>query len=67
MAIKTRLTLTATPGRPYAAFEAKALFIIYALYNFKAKARAFNFNAKSKTFNFNARNRNTNFIANIGA
>jgi len=65
MAIKTRLSLSATPGRPYAGFVAKAETAVYALYNFIAKLKIFNFNAKNKTFNFNAKNKNFNFQAKV--
>lgn len=67
MAIRTRLSLSATPGRPYTAWVAKAEAISYALYNFTAKLISFNFIAESKNFNFTAKNKNFNFIANTGA
>lgn len=66
MAIKTRLGLSATPSRPYAAFVAKAESVAYALYNFIARLKTFNFSAENKTFNFNAKNENFDFTATPG-
>jgi len=66
MAIQTRLGLSATPGRPYAAFVAKVESVAYALCDFIAKAKVFNFNAESKTFNFDVKSKVFNFIAKRG-
>ena len=66
MAIKTRLSISATPGRPYAAWVAKAIATVYPLYNFTAKLKTFNFDAETKIFDFTAKTKTFNFTARTG-
>ena len=62
----TRLTLSATPGRPYAAFVAKELYVAYSLFDFTARTKTFAFTAIERAFDFAARLKTFVTTANTG-